>query len=126
VELTGITDQIIAEKGRPLAGVYEQLSKIHKNQGCFINPVVWGGGDSVYLHDQSGSKEPNFFGYRIIDVKTIYQAIMVSKGLALKGGLVSSMSKMGVDFIGTPHNAYYDALNTARFYLHILKKLGSI
>jgi inhibitor of KinA sporulation pathway (predicted exonuclease) len=62
------------------------------------------------------------FGRRWLDVKTIYQHWRNSKGLSVQAGLAKAMTKMGLTFQGTKHQAPDDALNTFRVYHHLMKE----
>ena len=125
--LTGITDEIIQEKSVDHQTVAKELGELLKVYDVFTNPCVWGGGkgnDATELKDEFDERGINFpfFGRRVIDVKTIYVFNQIVKGRTKSGGLRKSMASYGLDFIGTAHNAEYDALNTLRFFFHLLER----
>lgn len=125
VKLTGITDELLTEKGEPLLVQYNKLAEAHKRHGCFINPITWGGGDSSEILTQLKDQPEEFkwvFGRRWIDTKTVYVSYKVAKQLDFKGGLAKSMIKMGLKFEGTKHTSKDDAINTFRMYSHMIKK----
>lgn len=125
VKLTGITQDMV-NAGIPIDEAYVQLADLHKKYDSFINLVTWGGGDSVALVDQLYGSEilktvPNPFGRRWIDAKTVYVSYCIANGLDFRGGLAKSMTKLGLKFEGTKHNAVFDARNTFYMYKKLLE-----
>jgi inhibitor of KinA sporulation pathway (predicted exonuclease) len=122
-ELCGITQQDV-DNGCELSEVAEWLSIIIDTHKPFVNPVVWGIGDSVELLNEFKSNGIDFpyFGRRIIDVKHHFLFVEAANGRALSGGLRASMAKHKLNFIGEPHRAVNDAHNTLRFYFHLLQR----
>lgn len=98
---------------------------------CEINqvskqPVVWGGGDLKLLqksYNEIIGLNDFYLGRTELNIKNIHQAFMESKGLKTQGGLAKSMTKWGLNFAGTKHQAHWDAYNTARLYIKMLEKL---
>ena len=126
-QLTGITDEIIKEKSVPHETVAQELGNIITENECFVNPIVWGGGeknDATELKDEFRERGINFpfFGRRVIDVKTLYVFNQMVQGKTPSGGLRKSMISYGVNFIGTSHRAEIDAENTLRFFFYFLNK----
>lgn len=124
-DLTTITDEILLEKGQPLLVQYEKLKETHKSFNAFINPITWGGGDSLEIAEQLKSTGQEFqwcFGRRWIDCKTVFVSHSISQGTPFKGGLANSMKRHGLKFEGRKHTSKDDAINTFRFYCHLLKK----
>lgn len=125
--LTGITDAQRVARGVSLAQAFKELSELHKRFDCFINPITWGHGDTELLRQQV---RPNLedwpFGFRQIDVKTIWQFWRMSRGLPTQGGLAKSMTKIGLNFEGKKHNANDDAFNTFRVAHLLFKKIESM
>lgn len=125
-QLTGITDEIIQEKAVSHQTIAQELGELIKVHQCFCNPVVWGG--SAYKNDASDLKNDfddldinfQFFGHRIIDVKTIFVYKQIASGKSPVGGLRKSMNKYGLKFEGVSHRADVDAKNTLRFFFHFL------
>ena len=126
-QLTGITDEIIKEKSVSHETVAQELGNIITENECFVNPIVWGGGeknDATELKDEFRERGINFpfFGRRVIDVKTLYVFNQMVQGKTPSGGLRKSMISYGLDFIGTSHRAEIDAENTLRFFFYFLNK----
>jgi inhibitor of KinA sporulation pathway (predicted exonuclease) len=122
-ELTGITDRDVAN-GLSIKDAYLTLKSFHERHGCFMNPVVWGSGesnDSLHIYKETGLEDPNFMGYRVIDVKTLYQSKQMAKNKQVKGGLKNSCEREGIGFEGTNHTALADAINTFRMWRHLTK-----
>lgn len=123
-ELTGIADEDIRSKSRPLETVAEELVGLVKEYNTFPNPIQWGGGDSEQLKEcfQKNNIEFPCFGHREIDVKTIYTFLQHTRGKDVKGGLRSCMSKYKLSFEGIPHRADVDAYNTLKFYFTLMRR----
>ena len=135
VDLCGITDEDIEQHGVSLEEGYDKVQQLHAKYQCIRNPIVWGGGDSASLRNElekqghsfsngygdTSNSPPFCFGFRWIDVKTLYQVHRIRNKLPLQGGLAKSMTKMGMKFEGTKHNATDDALNTFRMFLKLLE-----
>ena len=122
-ELTGITDDDIARNAVPHEHVAKELSALIKAKDCFVNPITWGGGDSVELKEDFRARDIDFrcFGRRWIDVKTWYTFLRFAKGQPAKSGLKSAMHEFKLKFDGVPHRADDDALNTLRLFFKFLE-----
>ena len=127
-KLTGITDEMVQTQSVSHQTLATELGELLKSNNVFCNPVVWGGNskfsDASELKaefDERGISFP-FFGRRVIDVKTLYVFNQIVKGRTKSGGLKKSMASYGLDFVGTSHNAEYDALNTLRFFFHLVNR----
>ena len=126
-QLTGITDEIIKEKSVSHETVAQELGNIITENECFVNPIVWGGGeknDATELKDEFRERGIDFpfFGRRVIDVKTLYVFNQMVQGKTPSGGLRKSMISYGLTFEGTSHRAEIDAENTLRFFFYFLNK----
>ena len=79
-DLTGITDADISANAYSHEYVARELSELIKEHKVFVNPVTWGGGDSVELLAEFCRNHADFphFGRRWIDVKTWYTYLTVS------------------------------------------------
>ena len=122
VLLCGITDQDISSKGISLAEAYQELQDflLPFSEVRQLNPLTWGGGDSITLRSQARVQDERWlFGRRWIDVKTVYTAWQHSQGREAIGGLSTSLKRMGLKFEGRPHSAEADAWNTFRMYLKL-------
>lgn len=127
-KLTGITDDDISKYATTHKTVAETIENIMQSSKCFMNPITWGGGDSVELQAEFRERGIPFrsFGRRWIDVKTFFVMHQLSKGLSATGGLAKSMPKFGLQFKGTPHRADQDAFNTLRLFFAMLERQNSI
>jgi DNA polymerase III alpha subunit (gram-positive type) len=127
-QLTGITDEIIKEKAVPHEVVAKELGALININKCFVNPVLWGGNNSINdaseLKDEFRERNIHFpfFGRRVLDVKTLYVFNQITQGKSPSGGLRKSMIAYGIDFQGQSHRADIDALNTLRFFFYFLEK----
>lgn len=124
-ELTKIKDETVWG-GTNLLSAFDDLAKFHLESGAFVNPVTWGGGDSLEIRQQLERQGKTFewcFGRRWIDVKTIIVAIKLANGRTPQGGLARCMASMGLAFKGQKHNALDDATNTFLFFKFLLDKL---
>lgn len=126
--LTGITDEVIAEKAVPHTSVATQLGDLINEYKCFTNPITWGQGDADELQAEFKERGINFphFGRRIFDVKTIYVFRQMVYGRAVSGGLKKAMQSYGLNFIGEQHRASVDAENTLRLFFHLLQRERSV
>ena len=123
-ELTGITDADIEKYAVSHSQVAMELSELITCKNTFINPVTWGGGDSVELLQEFRDRDIIFphFGRRWIDVKTFFIYNRLSTGTSLAGGLSKTMPKFGIHFEGEPHRASVDAYNTLRLFFCMVER----
>jgi len=128
IELTGITQEDIDTKSVGLDVVAKELSDIVYRYGVFVNPVQWGGGDSYRLKNEFRENGIDFqcFGFREIDVKTLFVFIQMSRNGKRRSGLKNSMRKFNLEFKGEPHRADIDAYNTLAFYFHLLQRQSEL
>ena len=127
-ELTGIDQELLDGCAVDHSTVAGELSTLIRDTGVFVNPVQWGLGDADELlaeFRQLGISFPHF-GRRVIDVKHFFLFIEAANGHSLSGGLRSSMGRHGLQFRGIPHRADHDALNTLRFFFHLLRRQESL
>lgn len=127
-KLTGITQGVIDNYAVNHDVVAKELGDLISQHGVFVNPVQWGLSDADELKrefNDLGVKFP-FFGRRVIDVKHFFLFIEAANGRSLSGGLRSAMGRHGLHFTGTPHRADWDALNTLRFFFHLLRRQQSL
>ena len=123
-DLTGITDSDIRAEAYSHEHVARELSELIREHKVFINPVTWGGGDSVELLAEFCKNHADFphFGRRWIDVKTFYTYLMLTRGKAASGGLSSAMGYFKLHFKGAAHRADVDAANTLALFFKLLDR----
>lgn len=124
--LTKIDNDVLMEKGQSLVSIYNQLKKVHNYYDCFRNPLTWGGGDSLLLKKQLLLKDEQIdwvFGDRWLDSKTVFQTYCVANNIKPQSGLAKSMTKLGLRFIGTKHNAMDDAKNTFVIMHELIRRM---
>lgn len=128
--ITGIVDSDVSS-APSLLEAYEDLRAFHKKHKCFKNPLVWGAGsknDSQHIYEEAYPTEDlrsineNFMGYRVIDVKGIFQSIQLLHNKTVSGGLEDTCKLVGIGFEGEAHRALVDAKNAFRLWFHLVKK----
>ncbi|MGH8202280.1 MAG: 3'-5' exonuclease [Steroidobacteraceae bacterium] len=106
--------------GRDLAIWLRQWDSVRQ-----LNPLTWGGGDTQALRTELGVNDERWmFGRRWLDVKTLYGAWRTAQGKEGAGGLAKSMERLGMTFVGRPHNALHDSLNTFLTFRALLAKFS--
>lgn len=125
IGLTGITQEQV-DNGVSLNSAYNEMLAYLRDKNLFINPVTWGGGDSIQLKEELMETYPELdmadwpFGRRWIDAKTEYVGFRIANGLQPTGGLSKAMTKVGLQFKGRKHNAKDDAINTLRMWRKLI------
>lgn len=133
VELTGITDADV--QGAPtVLEAYKMLEALHAKHRCFMNPLVWGSGrsnDSLHLYDEARpflpSNEQNFMGFRVVDVKVVFQSLAIFKNVGVRAGVEKACKKLHIEWdmaYGPPHRALADAVNTFRIWHHLMENFA--
>lgn len=122
--LTGITQEEYDSTATGWSDVREYIKNLNETYNPFVNPLTWGIGDAYDLKNTMKEEGLDFpyFGRRIIDVKHLFLYIEAANGRAMSGGLRTAMGRHKLEFIGTPHRAVCDAINTMNFYFHLLKR----
>ncbi len=125
-QLTGIRDQDVAN-GLTIIQAYEELRVFSKKHKCFKNPLVWGSGvrnDSQAIWEETKLDGENFMGFRVLDVKTIYQSIKLYQNGSHGSSLQETCEKLGIGFEGSAHSALVDAINTFRVWHCLMGKFN--
>lgn len=123
--LTGITDMDIEKEGYTLKEAYDQLSLMALHYGAHRSLITWGCGDQETLREQLNIIKENKewrFGRRYWDVKTLFQALMLSRNQKIQSGLAKALIRMGMRFEGKKHDAGDDAYNTFLLFRRLLKE----
>lgn len=122
-DLTGIT-QVNVTTAKSLENGYFKLLFWLKSTKCKVFPIVtWGTGDLPLFRSQLSKDIEWKLGRTEMNAKNLFQAYREANGKSTQGGLSTSMKNFGLNFIGQKHNAKDDAINTARIYCELLKKL---
>lgn len=129
-KLTGISDHTVQEQGVPLKQAFLDLVGWSSKFDRLYQVVTWGGGDMPTLREQIEKLDEPInlgwpFGRRELDVKTIHQFIQVTRGEKPASGLAKSMTRYGLKFTGTKHDAVFDAINTAILAAHFYQSMQS-
>lgn len=129
-EVCGIATSDVS--GAPsILEAYKDLEVFHKKHKSFKNPLVWGAGtrnDSQHIYEEAYPNEEmrkviqNFMGYRVIDVKGIFQSIQIFHNDTVRGGLEPVCQKLGIGFEGRKHTALADAINAFRVWHFLVKE----
>ena len=124
IGLTGITDNDIRANCVSYETVAREIGELIREHKTFINPVTWGGGDSVELLQEFSKQCVDFphFGRRWIDTKTWYTFLMLSRNKNPSGGLASAMGQFKLHFKGEAHRADIDAANTLALFFKLLER----
>lgn len=124
--LTGVTNERIESSGLPMSEAYDEMVKWVDSLGTdvFINPITWGGGDSMLLQEQVGAVDRWVFGRRWIDIKTVFVFTRMALGENHQSGLAKSLTRLGMAFEGRKHDAADDAFNTGKIYLKLMEDLN--
>lgn len=116
-ELTGITQDEINAKAKPLNEVMNSIRKSYSKE----NPCAgWGWYDYWKLNQACSENNVDFpFNRMYQDLKMLY-ALLAKR--TKPAGLREAISEQGLKFIGDQHRALNDAINTGDLICHILKK----
>lgn len=120
IQLTGVTEEHLATEGLELKTAYAAMADMHLRHDCLINPLTWGGGDSLELRQQLGEVEKFCFGRRWLDIKTVFQFHQMAKDQKIQAGLAKALTRVGMAFKGRKHDALDDAINTFKLAAKLL------
>lgn len=120
-ELTGINPSDVrgSPKLEEFLKTYEDEKDMHPKRMMWGS---WGEWDYKQLKEECGRKDiANPYSSRAhhINLKNIHALFNDKKN---SKGLQTAMNYHNLDFIGDKHNAKWDALNTARVFLHDINK----
>lgn len=129
VELTGITDNDVRNAPN-ISQAFKMLEDFYLGQKrVFRNPLVWGSGyrnDSQVIHEEAKTGKDNFMGFRVIDVKTIFQSIQIFRESKLSANLEDTCEYLKIGFEGKKHTALADAKNTFRVWHYLMTRFGQL
>jgi inhibitor of KinA sporulation pathway (predicted exonuclease) len=127
--LTNITEDDLRDGGSIL-DAYNELIRLKTQYQCYGHCLQWGGGDIECLQKEitltSGDMSLWPFGHRYVDAKTVFQTLMIANDKKPQAGLAKALTKLGLQFKGSKHNAVDDAYNTFVLYYNILNRLKGI
>lgn len=123
--LTGISQEEI-DNGTDIKTAYLELVSLIKKHGAITQPVTWGSGDLWALRKEVmpllNKDEKWILGQAELNVKAIFQLYAQLNQIKYRGGLGTSMKKLGLEFEGRAHDALVDAINTKTILLHMVKE----
>ena len=127
--LTSISDENVNSSDNHAIDGVVRLRELQQQFDTSRQIVEWGSGDISFLLESAGISQSLFnskygFARSTINVKVLYQLYAMMNGKKVRGGLSTSMGKLGLQFKGTrykghnkgKHWAEADALNTARIF----------
>lgn len=123
-ELTGITDEDVQKHSTPLEIIHHELQVLLSTYSCYVNPVVWGNGDSELLKTEIREAIGccHIFGHRDIDVKTLHSFQLISNNKKTNSSLRTALGAYKMRFDGVPHRAMDDARNTLNLFFTMLNR----
>ena len=115
-QLTGITEELLREEGRPLDEVFVQLKddfKIHKRPW-----ISWGDYDRRQLGRECQDKGLDYpFSRTHTNIKYEFSKLL---GLRDQYSVSRALQHIGAEFEGSPHSGKDDAENIARLQNYLL------
>lgn len=118
-ELTGITQQMIKEKGKDFADVCNTISKYYSQK---YPSASWGNYDLVKLTSQCKEYSiPTPFGKTHYNLKNLYAILTGDRN---EKGLTNALKERKMEFKGKQHSALDDAINTALIMRDVFIELG--
>lgn len=120
-QLTHLTQEQI-NNGQELVVAIMQMQMDIEQYKASAYIGQWGGGDVDVLKRFSRIHTEWIRKSKIINIKHLFESYMIAKNKSHKAGLIKACKTLQLDFLGVPHNAYCDALNTARVYQYLLEK----
>lgn len=115
-QLTSITKGEVLEKGMTLKDAFLEISNKYNLKNSFWGS--WGIYDNKHLINECEIKQIDFpFSDNHIDLQKYFSDFNNKKRLY---SVENALELLSLKFEGRPHQAYYDAYNTALIYLSIL------
>ncbi len=122
-ELTGITDEILAEKAIPMGEFCNKLNKDLKKYKGQYNWAAWGAFDKRFFVDNLKLRKlSHLYPFNNLDYLNLSMLFKNAQGIKRKMGVKKAMNKCRLEFEGRQHNGYDDAYNTARMLPWILPR----
>jgi inhibitor of KinA sporulation pathway (predicted exonuclease) len=126
-ELTGISNDDM-RYASSYSEIHYEIKSLIDQYSCFVNPVVWGGGDSNLFKSEVRDAIGfcHIFGFREIDIKTIHTFNLLVQNKKTTSSLKSALSFYKMKFEGTPHRAVDDARNTLNLFFKFINRENNI
>lgn len=116
-KLTGITFETIKEKGRPFDHTINTIQKEFSPQNKIY--YAWGNDKHPIIETCAEFGITNPF-LNIIDLGIMYRQFF---NIKQKTSLQNAIKHLGLEFEGNAHDAEVDAINTARVYMEIVRRI---
>jgi inhibitor of KinA sporulation pathway (predicted exonuclease) len=118
-ELTGITEKALRNQGRPFAERFRSLVKDYgpAHKLC----LTWGSDQEPVAAACAAAGIPNPLNF--LNLAWVYRCYF---GIKRDVGLENALKSLGLEFEGRPHDAMWDANNTARVHLALLRRMRSV
>ena len=121
--LTGIKDRDVIGAGNLYHAYSNMVDDITKHQTAKF-PLQWGLDHYELRTELDIPWDEYVFARRAIDVKALYQAYAMARPQGKTvAGLSKALSVLGLEFIGSPHDAMDDAVNTFRAFKALTDKM---
>lgn len=126
-KLTGIHDEDVLN-GVSIQKIYREIVKDREEFDTSRIVCQWGHGDMEKIKEEIGHYDiPWEFGKSGLNVKHLFTAYAMSRGIKHRGGLSKVVSRLGMIWEGrNKHRADVDAINTANIYSFICNKMSEI
>lgn len=114
--LTGITEKKL-KSARNLSEVCNKVAELYSKHKVWVS---WGRDDLMLKKDCDAQNAISPVSNNHLDFSVFYTTMF---GLRKFPSLVRSLEKNNIDFEGNQHDAMHDAINTAKLYSVVAKKL---
>ncbi len=127
VALTGITDQDIEQYAVPLGVAIQEMQElVPLDVDCLTRFITWGDSDVRKLQSTCVEAQVPFHMSRYLDISVFYIMDQILNGKLSFGGLKSALNFYKLKFVGEPHRADDDAMNTLLLFLKMMNKQNNI